>query len=251
MQNELIEKLQKILALASPGRGATEGEMQAAMARAKEIALKHGIELASIPAPTDSKVRTAVTVDTRKDLKTSTRYVHPYHVWVLQTLEDAFGVRFIYWQTRVGSHPYWTQIYVIGEPADVTLAVGLFPWLESLFPSLYHQAWKQGRVAKNFAAQNGYYAGLCFGIREVNKREEAKLSADDRSKWALVVQDKSALVQAEYDKYFPKPAEGEKEPKARKQRREYDYHAMAHGKEKGRTIRLNQLNGAGDTNLVA
>lgn len=249
MQNEIIEKLQKILALAS-GNGATQGEMEAAMARAKEIALKHGIELASIPAREDSKVRTAVNIETHKDLKTSTRYVHPYHVWVLRTLEDAFGVRFIYWKTRIGSHPYWSRIYVLGEATDVTLAVGLFPWLESLFPSLYHKAWKAGKVSKDFAAQNGFYAGLCMGIQEANKREEAKLSAEDRSKWALVVQDKNALVQAEYDKYFVQP-DG-KEPKARKQRqREYDYDAMAHGKEQGKNIRLNQLNGAANTNLVA
>jgi hypothetical protein len=47
MNDAVVDKIRKCLNLAN-GKNATQGEMENAMAKAKEIALRHNIELASI-----------------------------------------------------------------------------------------------------------------------------------------------------------------------------------------------------------
>ncbi len=47
MEQQILEKLKKILRLAA-NEAATPGEVEAAMARAKEIAMQHNIDLAMV-----------------------------------------------------------------------------------------------------------------------------------------------------------------------------------------------------------
>ena len=47
MHDAIIEKIRKVLALAN-GKNAYEGEMITALAKAKEMAMRHGIDLATI-----------------------------------------------------------------------------------------------------------------------------------------------------------------------------------------------------------
>lgn len=237
MNEEIIEKLQKIMALAN-GRGATQGEMEAAMARAKEIAMRHGIELASLPAREEGKSRLAEEVKSHNPgLKTSTRYEHPYHNWVLVSLQNVFGVRFLFTRGRIGSHPYLRNMWIVGTEADVALAVALFPWLENLFPKLFLKQARAGVLDKSFAAQNGFYTGLSRGISEANQREEAKLNPEDASKWALVVRSKADAIEELMKSLVPK----NKNKKDKKDRKRYDGEAYAAGVQKGGEINLNQL----------
>jgi len=244
MNEQVIEKLQKILALANC-KGATQGEMEAAMARAKEIAIRHGIELAALPARAESKSKLGVDVKAHKPegLKTSTRYEHPYHNWVMKSLERVFGVRFLFARGRIGCHPYLTNMWIVGTETDVALTTALFPWLEDLFPKLFWKAVRAGTTDKSFACQNGFYMGLCSGIAEANKREEAKLNPEDRSQWALVVRSKEDAVAQCLAELFPKKDSDEdtKAQKPKKDRKSYDPDAYYNGKAKGEQINLNQL----------
>jgi len=244
MNEAIIEKLQKILALASC-KGATQGEMEAAMARAKEIAMRHGIELAALPARAESKSKLGEDVKAHKPegLKTSTRYEHPYHNWVICSLEKGFGVRFLFSRGRIGSHHYLSNMWIVGTETDVALASALFPWLEDLFPKLFWKGVRAGRLDKSFASQNGFYWGLYTGIVEANKREEAKLNTADKSSWAMVVRSKEDAVAACLEELFPKKDSGKdkKAQKPKENRKSYDAHAYYAGKAKGAEINLNQL----------
>lgn len=238
MDQLVIEKLQKILSLAH-GRGATEGEMQAALARAQEIAIKHGIDLASVPERQE-KSRIRIDVGKSSEFRTSTRYEHPYHPWVALVCEACFDVKFLFWRTRVGSHPYIHKMIVIGEPTDVALALEIYRWLEDLFPSLYHKAVKRGEVLKNFAGQNGYYAGLYRGIKLNNEREKDKMAEGDKSKWALVVVSKKDAIEKHVEDNYKI-----KNPKT--SRKSYDAASQRQGINDGKQIKLKQM-GAGQDN---
>lgn len=228
---QLLDKLQKIMELAV--RGGTQGEMEAAMARASEIARKHGIDLAKLPPRPDGR-RKPMDITEKSGLRTSTTYEHAYHAWIMATLHDVFGVKILVSRTRLGSHPYIRNIWIIGESSDVLIASTLFPWLENLFPKFYHKALKQGLVPKSFAGQNGYYYGLYKGIVDNNKRAEAAMPAEDRSKWAMVVVDKQALI----EKYT---AEKHQVTAPKASRKKYDSRSMGQGMQDGVKIKLRQV----------
>lgn len=236
MNNEIIEKLQKIMALATGG--ATQGEMEAAMGRAKELALKYGIELATLPAREQNRSQLALDVENNSGLKLSTRYEHPYHTWVLQTLGKAFGVKLILSRNRIGSHPYLHTIWLIGEKTDVAMVIALFPWLEGLFPKLYGKAVKEGRLPKNFAAANGFYFGLYSGIVSNNKRQEDALTGSDKTNWALVVRSKEEQIAETVALAFPELKE------AKASHKKYNGQAINQGVIQGSKIKLGQIPGA-------
>lgn len=246
MNNDIIEKLQKILALTETGRGATQGEVEAAMARAAEIARKHGIEMASIPKREENRSRVAMEMDTAKELKTSTRYEHPYHNFIAKTLEDVFGVRFIIWKTHLGSHPYITQMHIVGEATDVAIVVALYPWLEKMFPKIFGEGVAAGRFSKKrtFADQNGCYFGLYKGIVERNHREEEKMGNEDRDKWALVVVDKRDTIARHVDENY-------KFGKAKQSHKKYSQAGYEYGSERGQNINLRQVSETGQRTAIS
>lgn len=229
MNDKIIERLQKILALAND-RGATQGEMEAAMAKARELAIQHNIDLAALPAREESRSRSLQME--RQEFRTSTRYEHPYHNWVLKTLEDVFEVRFALVRTRLNGHPYLSRIYCLGEATDVALALALFPWLEELFPKIYGQAVREGRLRKNFADANGCYFGLYRGIQQVNARVDAQVDSAQASSLALVVRDKRAAL----DQML-----AELNLKKRESRKRFAQEAIHYGHAKGESINLRQV----------
>lgn len=84
--NDVIEKLKKVLNLAT--RGATEGEMEAAWKRAKEIAMRYNIDLASVDV-SDSKSTSKKKAEAGK-FSIRSKYEQPYHRWVNFVLEECF-----------------------------------------------------------------------------------------------------------------------------------------------------------------
>jgi len=232
MNKDIVEKLRKILELAV--RGATQGEMEAAMARAKALAMRYQIDLTTIGPRKEKNPSASLNID-HAHIQSSTRYVRPYHNWVLRTLEEVFDVRFLVWKRCIGSHLHWTQVFCIGEEADIVIATTLFPWLEKLFPALHYKAVKEGKILKNHAHENGYYLGLHNAIKRTSKREEEKLTTNDRNAFALVVYDKKAAIESKLLELA-----GGKCAKGRS-RKSYDATAEAWGLEDGKGINLNQL----------
>jgi len=228
INSAVIEKIRKCLAL-SHGN-ASQGEMEAAMGKAKELAMKHGIELASIDMAAGRSAGSSIEID-RADVQIKTSAQKPYHTWIYRVLRQCFGVQVII---------SGTEAIFIGEATDVAICRELFPYLEKVFPSTYYHAEKNGMVSCA-ANKNGVFRGLCDGIIEVNKREEAKLTPKEASCWALIVVNKDALIEKRVEKEFPVLIYR----KARAQ--QVSNSAYAFGRAKGQQIRLNQV-GSGKAN---
>jgi len=225
VNDAVIEKLQKILNLAQAGRGATQGEMEAAMARAKEIALKHNIELSSVtPNADNGKNKETITID-KHTLRVRSQTQQKYHRWIFAVLKECFGIRVI-----TGGSTIW----FVGESVDVLICTQLFPWLEDVFYSTYNKAANAGIVQRNAAGKNGIYSGLYLGLVAANKREEAKLTKEEMGCMALVLVKKEDLIKAKVEEEFPTL----RTPKARSL--EISGRGQAHGYTKGKSIRLNQ-----------
>jgi hypothetical protein len=230
--DEVIETLRKVLNLAH-GMNATQGEVEAAMARAKEIAMRYNIDLATVQI--GQKDKSAFSIETDKtQVKIRSQHPQKYHDWIARTLMRCFDIHVIY-LGRKGA----AGIVFIGEKTDVAICVELFPWLEDVFYSTYYRGRKAGLYPISAASKNGVYAGLYYGIVEANKRMEEQIKRENPNAYALVVRSKEQAVQARVSNEFPKLETPKKQRET-----QMNHRAYMHGKEKGRSIKLNQLAGA-------
>lgn len=235
MNAEVLEKLKKILALANCA-GATQGEMESALLRAKEIATKHNIDLASVDMTRHTKGAAAIDVQEDVSLKTSTDTERAYHVYIFRILHDVFDVEVLYNAYTMGSRRRFFKIYIVGEAVDVAISVVMFPYLEKVMPQAYRRALSDGVVEKDRADKNGFYCGMWQGIVKANYREKAKLAVDDANKCALIVRNKADAVKDHMAVVHPKV-------KQVKDKGEINWHASIPGRAAGETINLRQLGG--------
>lgn len=237
MNNEIIDRLRKVLTLAS--RGGTQGEMVAAMAKAKEMAMRHDIDLASISLD-DPNAKSALAVETKTEagVKTNSVFYRKHHTWIYNVIREVFHVHTIINVRPQGSRKKYMAIWMVGEVHDVAIAKEILKWLDDYFPKAYRDMLKQGRFQDTALFKNGFYRGLGLGILEANRRQEEKLVKDDANKWAMVVRTKQDAVQAKLAEDFPHLEQG----KARSQK--LSHMALAAGFEQGRQINLNQMGSA-------
>lgn len=230
-KEQVMARLEKILTLAK-NKGATEAEMNTAMAKATALAREHGIDLASVTADGEVKVEELET--DFAESKTKTRQEQPYHMFIISVLMGVFHVR-----CNCGTYTdhncmrYLTRITWIGEKTDVALAAYCWTWLEGLFPKCWLEYRKAHGIADNYISKRSYYRGLRDGIISANERAEAALPVDLKNRFALVLVKKTELVEKRYNAMFP----GAK-PISTFSTRE-DHGAKSAGYSKGQTIKLN------------
>lgn len=236
MNEQVIDKIKKILKLAK-GAGASQGEIEAALAKAKEVAMRHNIDLASIDTSEES-IRAGIFVERDSSLRTRSKYKQPYHDWVFAVLEAVFSVRVVQTVHSEYNGKRISALHIIGETVDVAICREIYPWLEKVFPRTLSKAVSQGLLSYSAADTNGCYSGLYTGIIEVNRQEEEKLQTEDRHRYAIVVKEKMEMVDEKVGEEFPNLR------KSKSRARNYNPFAADHGRQEGRKINLRQV-GAG------
>lgn len=228
--DEIVEKLRKILTLAGD-RAAQPGEVEAAMAKARELAIRHSIDLASIEVGGNEKANGSINVERDSSLTIRSKYQQPYHRWVYAVLQDVFEVRVILSSHSTSGGTVVSRIHIVGETVDIAIAVAVFPYLEKVFPAILSKAVSSGILTYKAADMNGCYRGIYMGIREANEREKAKLNVEEKQCYALVVRNKETAMKELFLLL----------QKARKSSLKMDMHAMAHGYHEGKKINLRQI----------
>ncbi len=233
--DDIIEKLTKLLTLADPSRGGTPAEIELAMAKAKELAMRHSLDLAAIQAEKKDEKGIKVDVQTDQSLKIRTRFEQQYHSPIFSVLQHVFEVRVITSRWRCGPDTVIGAIYLVGEATDVAIAKEIFKWLETLFPKAF-SAWKKERlpIGPEWTLRNGFYAGLASGICKANKRAEEQLTKQENECYGLILRSKKEAVDAKVAEEFPNL-------KTPHRHRQMDGRSFAAGQEKGEKIKLNRL----------
>jgi hypothetical protein len=189
--NEVIEKLRKLLRLATD-KGATQGEAEAAMQKAQELALRYKIELAGIEHA--ERPAEEYTKDTQQRRKT---FQAKYVEWIVR---KHFNVSMV--MGRNG------ELFVIGKPTDIAFAKWVTEFLEAEFPRLW-TAYQRSTGSGQGARVNyffGVYQGLDAKLTENKRRVEEEAlrgKGDLAGKYQIVVvEEKKALVAA-VSRFFP------------------------------------------------
>lgn len=242
---EIISKLTKILRLAGD-KAAQPGEVEAAMAKARAIAVQHNIELSSVDLSDDTKTKEAFQVTKDSTLKTRSQYQQPYHRWIYNVIRHVFGVHVILSGYPGRSGYVVTHIHLIGDPLDVAIAKEIFPFLEKVFPATLSRAVSAKELTYSMADTNGCYSGICAGIIDTNQREEEKAvkSGTTDQQYALVLRKKEEVVEEAVEEMFP-----DAEPMKGRQR-QFSSGAFVHGMLEGRKINLRQIGPAAKANQL-
>lgn len=239
----VLEKLRKVLVLAA--QGATEGEMQAAMARAKDIALKYNVDLASVALEDPKKVKAGIQVGKDDTIKTKSKYMRKHHNFLFWIVKDCFGVDAIISTSARGSRKEWNRIWFVGESNDLVIAKEVFKWLDELFPELFRKYIKRGDLDNVAADAHGFYHGLASGIIDRNiRQEEVQAAKVDRNAWAIVLRSKEEAVQEFKKQEFPDLKDSKVQVKKQSGL------ALMLGREEGRKLTLKQAQAGSQNNQL-
>lgn len=227
MNEQVLEKLKKILRLAN-NEAATQGEIESAMARAKEIAMQHDIDLSMVDHTDPNAKAKSIEVEKGEVSIEKKRMCHNY---VCQVIKQVFGVYI------VNCHSHYA---FIGDKHDVPPAREIFIYLESAYYKAFSKQVKD-RILSNCAAdKNGFFAGLTRGILEVNVRtvkESLTKAGVDSNKYAVVLRNKETAIQQAVPSFFPRLCFTSSRVRTSSER------ARAIGHAEGRKINLHQVGG--------
>jgi len=165
MNEKLIEKIQKLLALAgSPNKN----EAEAAMAKAQELMLKHNIDMRSVEQHDSEYIN---------ELSETFRREHPSMKFVNSIVEKYFFVRVVKSNRREGKF-----FNYIGEKANVQTAVHTVNFLKATFDRL----WKEykAETGAGRASKQSFVLGLYEGLTE--KLDQQRMEAEQKYDLVLV-----------------------------------------------------------------
>lgn len=202
MNPPIIEKLRKLLAMASKG---TQNEAEIAMAKAQQIAIENGIDLAIVSLQEETPAKIEIIeeeISQGKRLPIFCRYAH----WLLN---EHFNVRVLVG----GSRYHGRSVWIIGDKPDVEFARYVKSFLEEDMQRRWHYYYKSNNVPlrmKHTWAE-GVYNGLRRKLR-LDKENAVKgkmemvpesIRADVENKYALILKNKDAHLQDFMQKHYP------------------------------------------------
>ncbi|MHB1681521.1 MAG: DUF2786 domain-containing protein [Bacilli bacterium] len=220
MDKVIVEKVRKLLALSGNNQSAEEA--QSALAKARELMVKHGIEAAALAvAPVEPNV------------KEHTIYEGARILWWVDRLAVilAEAFRCYVWNVRRPNR----RLVVLGAEDDVAIvqdahryAVQVVPYLVRRYRENRRRAgqWPTNR-SKATAIENKLIQGFCAGLKDQFRKQE------QQPEWALVLT-KHPVVQDAYQER--RDALKLRAGKPARVLLEVNAHAYSHGYEVGRAF---------------
>ena len=226
--DQILDKVRKLLRLADESRGATEHEAKVALAKAHELMTRYNIDSAMLRMEREAAGSgSGFTVNSSKvDLP---KTLNPADLLILSLLQSHFNVRVI----LLHGHKQ-TPVDIIGTPTEVEYAVFVFHFLRETF----FRCWNEFKRSADIPDRKSYYRGLHDGLKAeldgAKRRAENAYTADQRGKYQLMVVDAKAIIDRHVAEKYGKLRN------RRQQNRRVNSESYVAGKAKGATIRINR-----------
>ena len=195
MNEALIQKLKKLLALA--GNNPSQQEAEAALSKAQALAIQNGIDLALVGSnePEDSVVREDM--EFGKRLPTVNNYI-------TNVLTKFFNVRIITSGGRYGGR----KLIFIGKQSDINTAKYVYTWLSDTMVNCWHNYYNSNNVLLSHKQSYlfGFYNGLVSKLEanKVSVEKERLKTVDEQNKYSIVVVNLQKKIQTFIEDEFPK-----------------------------------------------
>jgi len=157
-RDEIIDKIKKLLRMK---RGGTLAEVETALALARELAAKHGIDLESINP--DEEQAPATPVGHEDAFRGSrVQFECKYAALVAETF---FGVKIFTRRVPTNMWPYQTiALTFVGTDWDRQIAIYVYRFLVGAFRREWSK--RRGRCRNRQAFMWGMYVGICTTLRD-------------------------------------------------------------------------------------
>ena len=197
MDSPLIEKLRKLLALADSDINQHEAEL--AMAKAQELALAHGIDIALVGTNPTSRIEDTIT----KETVNMGKRLPVVNIYVASILNEFFEVRML----TTGNRTYGRGIIFIGRRNAIDTAKYIYDWLSDTMVRCWKSYYDTTPGISLHHKQSyllGFYRGLENKLRINKESVEAKHlhTEEDKNKYALVRVDLNNQIQQFVDDEF-------------------------------------------------
>ncbi len=230
MQNDILDKIQKLLRLADRSRGATEHEAKVALAKAEELMTRHKIDMASLRMNTAEPA----SIHIGKEKVDLPKTLNPADMLILSLLQSHFNIKVIL--TRTADAQYAD---LIGTPEDIAFASYAFEFLRQTFFRCWNEFNRQGRsIGQEKPNRKSYYRGLYDGVKEAIQRgkqeAEATASGQEKACYDLVLADTKAALAKYVSENYGRLAN------RRRTSARTDSESYRAGKMRGSTITVNR-----------
>lgn len=196
MNNNIIERLKKLLALAKNNPSQIEAE--AAMVKAQAVAIEHGIDLAMLGASHTENETEIIREDMEfgQRLPTVTNYV-------CDVLISFFNVKII----SSGGRNNGRRLIFVGKRDDVHTAKYIYNWLAETMVRCWHnyQRSTQAVVAQKRSYLLGFHNGLTAKLKANKHGVEADRlkTQEDINKYALAIANNKSAIDRFMEREFP------------------------------------------------
>lgn len=197
MNDKIIDRLKKLMALA--GNNPSQSEAEAAMAKAQAVAIEHGIDLALIGSVEDEDVNQIIRdeMEFGKRLPTVNNYV-------CNILSQFFNVRLI----TSGGRTNGRRLIFVGKRDDINTAKYIYNWLSETMVRCWHNYYSKNSFTVQLSHKQSYLFGFYNGLKEKLTQNKLKVESDrlhsesDRNKYALATVNVQQKMQEFIDNEF-------------------------------------------------
>jgi len=194
MEN-IVSKIQKLLALAS--RNTNQAEMESAMAKAIELATANNIDIAKLELAGQKMVREYVkeSVAMGQRLPICGQYIR----WIIQ---KHFNVKVL----TNGNRQSGRSVIYIGTQTDIEMAKFVNNFLEERFMGLWHS--HKATTNAPLSARESYFAGvhrgLCDKLTAQKKVTETTIAPEVTQQYGIMVRDSKMELENAMNNFYPK-----------------------------------------------
>lgn len=234
-RDKIMQRLEALLRLRTD-RGATQAEMETAMAMATKIAFKYRINLEEVRPDEQGNIKVGIDM-----VKRSFRTLNPEsHRFIVNILNKFFGVK------CCDDYKGCNNLFVVGTPLDVDFAIYVYAFLRFTFKKLWEWQKYEDCLEENKVNRNSFYLGLHAGLVEKlgEEKVKAEMEASSVNCRAMVLVDEHAVaLQNKFLAEFPNTHKATA--------KSYAVNSAVHstGKEVGKSLSINKALGGGNTRL--
>ena len=193
MNDALILKLKKLLALA--GNNPSQEEAEAALSKAQALAIENGIDLALIGSNENEEEIVRENMEFGQRLPT-------VNVYVSNVLTKFFNVRIITSGGRYGGR----KLIFIGKQSDINTAKYVYTWLSETMVRCWHNYYKTNDVLLTHKQSYlfGFYNGLATKLESNKKTVESERwkTVDEQNKYSVAIVNLQKKIQDFIDNEF-------------------------------------------------
>jgi hypothetical protein len=195
MNNELIEKIKKLLALSE---SSNEHESSLALQMAQNLAIKHNIELATVKAYDSNKEEDIKTINISVGKRSP--IVNRY---VTNIVRNHFQIRII----KLGTRDQGFSYIFVGTPTNNQIAKFVFEFLTHEFTRRWNKysSKKSVQTKERTSFYTGMYNGLDQKLRDQKKQTEDTINDPSiKNNYSLMIVNQTENLNKAVAKMFPK-----------------------------------------------